>query len=427
MSWIRGTSSDFVVLSNDVVEAATEESLDTVDSIGAGGSGYSVGDILTLSGGTSTVAAQVEVTTVGTDDVTGVRRYNDGVYTVTPGDPVSTTGTGTGCTLNVSWVQNGWTVNRDTTYTGSDREVIMNGPGGGSDEIFVGWRTFRDVPGDYYNWELHGFTGYVGANDFDEQPGISPGFFDGATSALKAGSYFTLANASIQYWLSITGYRIILICKIGSNYFNAYLGWGNRFAVSTEYPYPLIVSGNSSFPAATNGQSTLQSGLVDPWRSTDVTGNTTGPMHIIDSTSVWWGVANGAVSGSNKTHLGDRVVVPTGRPDGVDDGGLDPANKWADEINDFGDIIPETGLATTQTSNLRPTPNTGDFYALLPTIIVFTDPAPQVMAEIDDCYWVSAFGGVVSEDRHIVSGEVYRIFQNCNRTDTYAFWAVREG
>lgn len=67
----------------------------------AAGSGYVVGDILSLVGGTYSVQAQVTVATVnGSGGVTGVTVSNAGSYTALPTDPVAVTGgTGTGAAL----------------------------------------------------------------------------------------------------------------------------------------------------------------------------------------------------------------------------------------------------------------------------------------------------------------------------------------
>lgn len=75
-------------------------------AIAAGGTGYSVGDVLTLVGGTSTEVATFQVDTVAAGVVTAVSVVAVGAYSVVPTDPVSTTvapAGGTGCTLNVSW------------------------------------------------------------------------------------------------------------------------------------------------------------------------------------------------------------------------------------------------------------------------------------------------------------------------------------
>lgn len=424
MSWIKGTATDYNDLSNKLVAAATGDSLQSVDSIAAGGSSYVVGDILTLSGGTATIAAQVEVLTVSSGAVTAVRRVNDGVYTAAPTDPVSTTGgTGTGCTLNCTFAGNGWTALLDAAYSGSNRNVILQGSGGGTDEIFIGWRTFNSVPGGYYNFELHGFTGYSASLPFLEQPGMSPGAFDGSDDAAKAGAYLTCTNSSLAYWLSVTPYRIIGIIKVGSAYYPFYLGFGNRFATSGEYPYPMLIAGNTSSYLTTTAAPC--SGLTDPWRTGTGEGNTRGPSLVYMTDGVWYGVANGQVTASTRTALGNRVVLPAGIPSGTTLAAQEDRFTYLNVA--FSDIILQTGLSGNASANLHPTPGTSNLHVLLPAIIVFYDPSAQVPMEIDSVFWTSGFGGVASEDRIIQGSDVYRVFQNCARSDPYAFLAIKEG
>jgi hypothetical protein len=74
-------------------------------TVAAGGTTYSVGDLLFLVGGTYTVQCICEVTSVSGGVVTGVQVNNPGIYSATPGNPVSTTtdGSGSGCTLTMTW------------------------------------------------------------------------------------------------------------------------------------------------------------------------------------------------------------------------------------------------------------------------------------------------------------------------------------
>lgn len=73
----------------------------------AGGTGYTVGDILTVVGGTGT-AASVRVTTVSSGVVTGVAVNSSGAYSVQPsGTPATTGGTGTSCTLTLTYAITG--------------------------------------------------------------------------------------------------------------------------------------------------------------------------------------------------------------------------------------------------------------------------------------------------------------------------------
>lgn len=76
----------------------------TVSSIDSGGSAtYVVGDVLTVSGGTSTVDAELTVTGVDAGIVTSAVVSEKGNYTALPSNPVSTTGGGgSGATFNLS-------------------------------------------------------------------------------------------------------------------------------------------------------------------------------------------------------------------------------------------------------------------------------------------------------------------------------------
>lgn len=426
MSWIRGTVTDYLDLSDALVAAMTGSSLQT-SAVNAGGTGYTVGDILTISGGTNTVAAQVEVLTAPGGVVGTVRRYNDGVYTVTPGTTAVAVTGGTGnddCTLDLTWGSNGWTANRDTTWSGSDKEVLMEGEGGGSDEIFVGWRTYSDGPANRYNLELHGMTGYDSGLDFDEQAGISPGFHDDVLSTQKAGCYLLALNSSMSYWISVTSYRIVGVIKAGSSYFPFYMGWGNRFATASEYPYPMLIAGCTSQPDDDAAQSKLTSGLTDPWRDTSSGGTAQGPSLVFFTDNAWHGVANSTVGSSSRSNLGDRVVLPAGRSDGEDSG--ESASLFTDDYGNFGEFIEQNSLSGNAAANLHATPGTADQREMIPTVIVFFTPSVQVVMEIDDVWWVSAFGGVSAEDRFIENGEVYRVFQNGNRSDLYAHFALKE-
>jgi len=72
-------------------------------TVAAGGTGYSVNDVLTVTGGTSTTTATFTVATVSGGVVLTVTPANTGHYTVKPANPVSTTGGAGTCTLTITW------------------------------------------------------------------------------------------------------------------------------------------------------------------------------------------------------------------------------------------------------------------------------------------------------------------------------------
>jgi hypothetical protein len=74
-------------------------------TVANGGTGYAVGNVLTVVGGTNPgTAATLTVTTVSGGVITGVSSTNFAQYTALPTNPVSVTGgAGSGATLNLTW------------------------------------------------------------------------------------------------------------------------------------------------------------------------------------------------------------------------------------------------------------------------------------------------------------------------------------
>lgn len=104
----RGAGIFPIVFNRPVMTGiAPQNFIATAVAISAAGTGYTAGDTLTVAGGTSTIAVELTVTTVGgSGEITGVSISNAGLYTATPSNPVSVTGgTGTGAEFNVAFVQ----------------------------------------------------------------------------------------------------------------------------------------------------------------------------------------------------------------------------------------------------------------------------------------------------------------------------------
>jgi len=127
----------------------------------------------------------------------------------------------------------GWTTLRYTTPTdGSPRELILHGVGLSADkDIYIGFRTYHSVSGDYYNLSCAGFIGYVDANAFTDQPG----YYERGVCA---------HNLRIDYWLCVNGQRIVFGIKVGTPVYEVgYAGLFFPYATPGQYPYPLMVAG----------------------------------------------------------------------------------------------------------------------------------------------------------------------------------------
>lgn len=137
---------------------------------------------------------------------------------------------------------NGYTTLRYTTTDNetSGHELIMKAPGlTGTEEIFIGLRTYHSVTADYYNLLAGVFTGYVPGNTFDTQPGA-------AMVGVPAH------NNRIDYWLSLNGQRIVCAMKVGTPVYESfYLGKFFPYSRPSQYPYPVVAGGMLAGAAAT--------------------------------------------------------------------------------------------------------------------------------------------------------------------------------
>lgn len=135
---------------------------------------------------------------------------------------------------------NGWVTLRYKTDVPASHELILRGEGlSGTEEIFIGVRTYENVSADYYNLAVAGFTGYVSGNTWAAQPGMRE-------SGVPAH------NQSIDYWLVVNAQRIAFGLKVGTPvYESAYIGKVFPYATPRQYPYPLAVIGMLNGAAAT--------------------------------------------------------------------------------------------------------------------------------------------------------------------------------
>lgn len=507
MSYIFGTSTNYQTFASILRRVAIGTSLKSIDSVAAGGTGYAAGNVLTLSGGTSVVAAQIEVLTVGgSGEVLTARIRNAGLYTSAPGDPVSVTGgAGSGATFNLTFDTNGWidrrsngcpecavsatvsaggtgytagdqlTVSGGTssrpaifqvatapagvvgtvtlvdpgdytttpgnpasttggtgtgctltvTYGSGEREIILEGEGSGSDEIYVGWRSFFDSGSGARNLCLNGFTGFSSALSYEDQPGRSPGLDTASGAPDLGGAYVLLTNSTVTWWISVTPRRIVGVAKTGTCYSSFYLGFLNPFATGGEWPYPLFICGTTTERFRTPGTTTIStSGIIDPGRDS---ASDVGPGLIRLASGVWENVAN-FQQGSPRTAVSSGVVIgPGGRLTGITFGSGD--DWYNTSTNTWDQYIPESGdPGTTSNRLLRTTNSGGDLVITVQATMFWSNGAtPQgVLGELDGCFWFDTAGTIVAENRFTDGSTRFTCFQNGIRADNWALWALRE-
>jgi len=383
-------------------------------TVGAGGTGYTLNDVLTVSGGTFSSAATFRATGVSAGVVTAVTLVSHGDYTTTPGNPASTTGgTGSGCTLNV-------------TYGSGEREIILEGSGSGSDAIIFGYRSFFDSGSGARNLCVNGFTGFDSLLTYENQPGRSPGLDTQSAGVDLGGAYVLLTNSTVTWWISVTPRRVIAVAKTGTCYSSMYAGFLNPFATSGEWPYPIYICGTTSdrfrLPSSTIIST---SGISDPVRQSS---GHVGPGLVRTPAGVWTDVFN-SINGSPRSASTTGVnVFPGGLLSGVTQLSGDDWYTPTGVLNGT-QMIPQAGDPGTQAIRIIPTENgSSDYYPRFPCTLIWSSGTTPggVYGEVDGVFWFEANATIVAENRLSDGTDRFTAFQAGVRSDNWALWCLKE-
>jgi len=103
----RGAGSTPAVFGHPILTGVSQQNyIATAAAVAGGGTGYTVGDVLTVVGGAYTIPVQLTVASVSVGAITGVNITAEGNYTSTPANNASVTGgTGSGATFLMTYVQ----------------------------------------------------------------------------------------------------------------------------------------------------------------------------------------------------------------------------------------------------------------------------------------------------------------------------------
>lgn len=404
-------------------------------TVAAGGSGYSVGNILTLNTEDAlgqTIAARFTVATLSGSAVATVTLLDAGLYEKQHSSPadigttVSPSG-GTGAVLNVTFADDVGQYERVVILEGTSAPLPVIG-------IRVYDGAGATVSTTCRNWSLTGFTGFNDGLTFINQPGRSPG--DDRVLA-TGGAYVTLRdfNASfpIDFGYTIDNRRITGWFRVRNavvvHFPSFYMGLLDPFATSAEVPYPIYICGSTSrFNSVFNDTDVARvTGLTECIGRSGSEGP--GWLRRVDNT--WQEVRNitGTDSGSPTRSASTQYMV---YPAGL--GQLNYTPNSEDDIAGTGDfnwqhIMPPSGVPGTETYKYYGAPGSTALYDLIPATVFATDTSPveyEMKGELNGVYWISVAPGGVELDTAIIAGERYTIVPNGNRKLDYTYMAIRQ-
>jgi len=328
-----------------------------------------------------------------------------------------------------------YTMMRDTTPAGSPivypspntQEMIFRGDAsnGGSPTRYwyFGIKSYTNGS-SRWNWEIKGFTGFndgspSGSVAFASQPGAS-----------TFSAYTPLQNTPMTYWFWANERRVIMVVKTGTSYQQMYAGFLNPFGTELEYPYPLMIAGSTyKDTQAFNDNNADYACLPHPaGNSSEIISTALAACYVRFVDGQWYPIKNyyytSSESARQNTHVFPTCLYTASDTD------ISSENRWynGDDIHDqFFGATP----GGTPTGILNQTPGSPDnLTPLWPCSIVFKNPSYQFVGQIDAMYWLSASGGLTSEDEIVdksVSPNVtYKVFQNVHRTDNWMFYAIKD-
>ena len=359
----------------------------SVDAVAAPGTGYNIGDEITLTGGTFTTATVLTVLTLTGGAGTGVATVSiltPGVYTVAPGSPVAqgsvSPAGGSGATFTMTY---------DPAVDGDTATLSLEGPGNGAGKrVYINIDTVNDVGNGYYGWRMYYATDYDSAVGFSVQ--------ENASSPV----YFNMWNNSIDYYIQGNSRHFKVEVQISTNFLSCYGGFLLPGALPSEYAQPVCVIASYPELAAAGVSNARNSSIADPgvgcgyFLRRAVNGNRSIDNHKSGASSIFPAVGNRAYMWPAKA----------GR-------GLDATSGTDNEEHNTG------GFEFMKTNFNGESP--------LARCYVIDMVDGEAVGALDGVYMTTGQGRSV-EQLLTVGGRAFRLFQRAGHTNPGDFFAVEE-
>jgi hypothetical protein len=380
-------------------------------AISAAGTGYTLNDIVSVVGGVTTSATTVKITAVSSGVPTAVAINTAGNYETTPGNPASTSGgSGSGLTLTMTW-----------TNSVEERKYLMLH--NTTSDQYLGWLTLKETsPSVAYVLRNTGFTGYASAaTPWEQHPGCT------AASTDHEDTYTPLSGGAspptITYWVSIQDLRIAAVFKVASVYPNFYCGGIDPFLTSAEYAYPQVILGCLAKKVPYNYGGEDYAGMNNPGVFLAAATQYAGPGWLRNPDGTFKQIANWEISGGNPSYLvGEDVcmITPSG---GTNFNPPAAPNGWYSLGNTtWREMFQHTTVIAVGQRELK---RINQEFVLVPNLLV-SETDQRLYGQLRGIFTISPDAIITSEDRIYIGNDVYRCFQNCNKSNRNYFFAMKE-
>jgi hypothetical protein len=249
---------------------------------------------------------------------------------------------------------NGW-ITEEYNTDGDDEvadELFIRGPGSTpSENVHVNIETFGNTFDNIFGWGIRGAVSYDALSEINNQPSTSPVV------------NLTLANSVIEHWFYVSDRRIIVVAKVGTSYFAAYMGFMLPFATPIEYPFPLYVGATADTQETTSFDDARARNFADPGR---------GAAYVREAGGTWKQVSNHTASSQS-----DNFVFNT---NGYT---VWPFSPSAGSDSDPGDII---GW------DMRPLPGEANSSLIIPLHLAGNNYNESFIGILENAFYIPGFG-----------------------------------
>jgi len=378
----------------------------------AGGTGYVVGEILTLVGGTvETTAGTFEVLTEAAGVVLTVKPVNIGDYSELPTSPVTTTASASGINATLDLTRSGWLI-RTTDYVDdqTDTEFWAEGVNNSGSNPFIGARSA--ISGGNPQWMMAGASGFDGLALWEDQPGISP-----VTAFITSTptSRVPLTVSDLDFFFYVNPRRLTAVFHTLNTYEMIYLGLFVPFITdpSSKWPLPLMIAGTTQRNGEDIGdpQSGLHTPLTRPGQNQQFMRDTTGTWNLRVTGNTPWDIwpENSFNSLTNEPE-GQAPNISSGSGTETPFGGLWTTEHYLGSPQDMGYL--NVGIGTR-------------LYFLLPFTFYQDEPgALQILGEVDGVFKIPA-RDIIAENIIVDQlGREHMCFPIINLTNFQDFYTI---
>lgn len=452
-------------------------------TVSAGGSNYAVGNILQVQGGSSRERAKFQVATLSGSAVATVTLFETGgAYSSTPSNPAATTkvgptaGTGSGCTLTVTYTgligttglaitgagtgatvditlaQTGWSEDgrntNSTTFNGltDEKEVVLKADAAGlTNKPYVGFTTFTRTSGlnTRYIIGIHPMIAHNQGIALVSQPGIwgDPGTWSDERS-------YILCNQNqlqqMDFWLSVNDKRICGVLDLNSGAANSddrqpiqfYVGRLLTYATEVEDPYPMFVFGCRGTNIDPHVSTTNITGFAECIAPPAPGTFNPGIAFYRAETAEWVFVLNSRnVASAESSHM----MFPMGNMTRINVSSGDQSDMVVEDHA----VTFHTGIGSlnraSPTRRLFPVPGTTPFHYPIPLVVCSRGGGngvsltlDNVRGQLDGCFWIyntNSAGATISNfnlDYITIGSDRYRVFQTHVQRELYQYICIKE-